>query len=98
MHGGKSLCNVWSPQKVVSVDRVAPYVWEGGLAMDFSVILPKKSIFQAKIEFFDFFFRNPTRTVSERLKHPLNFPNLFFHAFIDRIDFCEVKSEKVKKS
>ena len=98
MHCRKSLCDVWRPQKVVSVDTVAPYAWEGGLAQLFSVILLKNSTFEAKIEFFDFLFQNSTRTVSELLKHPFNFPKLFFHAFIDRIDLCEVKNEKVKKS
>ena len=98
MHGGKSLYDVRRPQKVVSVDTVAPYAWEGGLALLFSAILPKNSTFEAKIEFFDFFIKNSTRTVSELLKHPFNFLKLFFHAFIDRIDLCEVKNEKVKKS
>ena len=80
MHGGKSLYGVWRPQKVVSVDTVAPYAWEGGLAMLFSAILPKNSTFEAKIEFFDFFIKYSIRTVSELLKHPFNFPKLFLIA------------------
>ena len=49
MHGGKSLYDVRRPQKVVSADTVAPYAWEGALALPFSVILPKNSTFEAKI-------------------------------------------------